>query len=74
MIPDQEKASKKQQESIVDLELDYLAPYLERYPDVESITKAQALEVSAHLQEAPIGLDPKNQLIRDRLRGCDSVY
>ena len=40
-----ERASKEQQESIVDLELDYLAPYLERFPDVESITKAQALEV-----------------------------
>ena len=29
----------------MDLELDYLAPYLERYPDVDSITKAQAFEV-----------------------------
>ena len=56
---EKERATKKQQESIVDLELDYLAPYLERYPDVDSITKAQALEVSAHLQEGPIGFDPK---------------
>ena len=45
---EKERASKEQQESIVDLELDYLAPYLERFPDVESITTAQALEVRIH--------------------------
>ena len=39
----------------MDLELDYLAPYLERYPDVESITKTQALEVSTRLQYGPLG-------------------
>ncbi len=43
---EKEKAIKVQQKSVVDLELDYLAPYLERYADsADSLTKTQAMEV-----------------------------
>ena len=37
--------NKRRQESIVDLEMDFLAPYLQRFPDINSLTKAQAMEV-----------------------------
>lgn len=42
---EQELMFKRRQESIVDLEMDFLAPYLQRFPDISSLTKAQALEV-----------------------------
>ena len=38
---EQEELAKRKQESVMDLELDLLAPYLERYPDVNSLSKAQ---------------------------------
>ncbi len=37
--------NKRKEESIVDLEMDFLAPYLQKFPDISSLTKAQALEV-----------------------------
>jgi oligoribonuclease NrnB/cAMP/cGMP phosphodiesterase (DHH superfamily) len=40
-----EMINKRRQESIVDLEMDFLAPYLQRFPDTSSLTKAQAMEV-----------------------------
>ncbi len=40
-----ELASRRKEESIVDLEMDFIAPYLQKYPDINSLTKAQALEV-----------------------------
>ena len=42
---EQELMNKRRQESIVDLEMDFLAPYLQRFPDINSLTKAQAMEV-----------------------------
>jgi hypothetical protein len=42
-----EMINKRRQESIVDLEMDFLAPYLQRFPDTSSLTKAQAMEVIA---------------------------
>ena len=42
---EQEMINKRRQESIVDLEMDFLAPYLQRFPDISSLTKAQAMEV-----------------------------
>jgi hypothetical protein len=38
--------NKKKEQSIVDLEMDFLAPYLQKFPDISSLTKAQAMEVS----------------------------
>ena len=38
---EQEELAKRKQDSVMDLELDLLAPYLERYPDVNSLSKAQ---------------------------------
>ena len=43
---EQEEMAKRKEESVMDLELDFLAPYLERYPDVKSLSKTQAMEVS----------------------------
>ena len=42
---EQEMLNKRRQESIVDLEMDFLAPYLQKFPDINSLTKAQAMEV-----------------------------
>ena len=42
---EQEQLAKRKEESVMDLELDFLAPYIERYPDVNSLSKSQALEV-----------------------------
>ena len=40
---EQENAARKREEDVMDLELDFLAPYLQRFPDVNSLSKAQAL-------------------------------
>ena len=40
---EQENAARKREEDVMDLELDFLAPYLERFPDVNSLSKFQAL-------------------------------
>ena len=40
---EQEQAARKREEDVMDLELDFLAPYLERFPDVSSLSKFQAL-------------------------------
>lgn len=42
---EQEQLAKRKEESVMDLELDFLAPYLERYPDMNSLSKSQAIEV-----------------------------
>mgnify|MGYP001412139811 FL=1 len=33
---EQENAARKREEDVMDLELDFLAPYLQRFPDVNS--------------------------------------
>lgn len=43
---EQEMAARHREQSVLDLELDFLAPYLERFPDVGSMSRAQAIEVS----------------------------
>jgi hypothetical protein len=40
---EQEHAARKREEDVMDLELDFLAPYLQRFPDVSSLSKFQAL-------------------------------
>ena len=40
---EQEQAARKREEDVMDLELDFLAPYLQRFPDVSSLSKFQAL-------------------------------
>ena len=40
---EQENAARKREEDVMDLELDFLAPYIERFPDVSSLSKFQAL-------------------------------
>ena len=40
---EQEQAARKRQEDVMDLELDFLAPYFEKFPDVNSLSKMQAL-------------------------------
>ena len=45
----EEKIAKLKEDSVVDLDLDYLAPYLERIPEGETLTKAKALEVCQYL-------------------------
>ena len=42
---EQENAARKREEDVMDLELDFLAPYLQRFPDVNSLSKAQALGI-----------------------------
>ena len=42
---EQENAARKREEDVMDLELDFLAPYLKRFPDVNSLSKAQALGI-----------------------------
>ena len=46
---EQEMLNKRRQESIVDLEMDFLAPYLQKFPDINSLTKAQAMEVISNI-------------------------
>lgn len=41
----QEEARKERERSISDLDLDLLAPYLEKYSGADSLTKSQALAV-----------------------------
>ena len=43
---EQEQHARRKEESMMDLELDFLAPYLQRIPDISSMTRGQALEVS----------------------------
>ena len=43
---EEEKMAKLKEESVVDLELDFLAPYLERYQDLDAMSKMQATEVT----------------------------
>ena len=42
---DEERARKSREKSIMDVELDFLAPYLERQPNLEALTKSQAIAV-----------------------------
>ena len=44
---EQENAARKREEDVMDLELDFLAPYLQRFPDVNSLSKAQALGIQS---------------------------
>lgn len=44
---DEERAKKFREKSIMDIDLDFLAPYLERQPSLESLTKSQAIAVSS---------------------------
>ena len=43
---DQEQAKRDRERSMMDLEIDILAPYIERYSDLESLTKSQVMAVS----------------------------
>ena len=43
---EQEQHARRKEESMMDLELDFLAPYLQRIPDISSMTRGQAIEVS----------------------------
>ena len=43
---EQEQHARRKEESMMDLELDFLAPYLQRIPDISSMTRGEALEVS----------------------------
>ena len=48
---EQEQHARRKEESMMDLELDFLAPYLQRIPDISSMTRGQALEVSTYLEK-----------------------
>ena len=48
---EQENAARKREEDVMDLELDFLAPYLQRFPDVNSLSKAQALGIQFSLND-----------------------
>ena len=45
---EQEKRVLRKEESVLDLDLDYLAPYLERYSDQVALTRLQAVEVRSY--------------------------
>ena len=60
---EQENAARKREEDVMDLELDFLAPYLQRFPDVNSLSKAQALG----MQFLPNDLSKPNNIEYDFL-------
>ena len=73
---EQEELAKRKQESVMDLELDLLAPYLERYPDVNSLSKSQVnanftrtlfKRVSVHPYLITYGLDELRAKVWDGL-------
>ena len=67
---EQEQQIRKKEESILDLELDFLAPYFQRYADVSSLTKAQALEIREEcLANIRLGLEDKEAILSDQIQG-----
>jgi hypothetical protein len=56
----------------MDLELDFLSPYLQRYPDINSLTRAQAMEVRDEcLNNIRVGLEDKERLLSEQIA---SIY
>ena len=64
---EQEMLNKRRQESIVDLEMDFLAPYLQKFPDINSLTKAQAMEVYINLK---LVFDITSRPVTNRQQDC----
>lgn len=67
---EQEQQARKKEESILDLELDFLAPYLQRYPDVNSLTRAQAMEIRDEcLANIRNSLEDKERFLFEQIQG-----
>lgn len=62
--------TRKKEESILDLELDFLGPYFQRYPDVTSLTRAQAMEIRDEcLNNIRVNLEDKERILSDQIEG-----
>ena len=56
----------------MDLELDFLAPYLQRFPDINSMTRQQAMEVRDEcLNDIRVGLEEKETLLVAQINGIN---
>ena len=65
---EQEQTARRKEESILDLELDFLAPYLQRHPDVTSLSRAQALEIRDEcLNNIRSNLDDKERYLSEQI-------
>lgn len=52
----------------MDLELDFLAPYLERFPNVNALTRAQAIEIRDEcLNNIRTGLEEKEKFLEEQI-------
>ena len=67
---EQEQLTRKKEESILDLELDFLAPYFHRYPDVSSLTRAQAIDIRDEcLANIRNNLEDKERFLTEQIEG-----
>ncbi len=67
---EQEQLTRKKEESILDLELDFLAPYFHRYPDVSSLTRAQAIDIRDEcLANIRNNLEDKERFLSEQIEG-----
>ena len=65
---EQERAAKVREESVLDLEIDFLAPYLQRFAHHETLSKSQALEIRDEcLKNVKIGLREKEVELEESL-------
>eukprot|EP00093_Oithona_nana_P004408 04408.XXX_95632_92827_1 [CDS] Oithona nana genome sequencing. len=67
---EQEQQIRKKEESMLDLEIDFLAPYFQRYPDVSSLTRAQAMDIRDEcLANIKANLDDKENVLSEQIQG-----
>ena len=67
---EQEQAIRKKEESMLDLEIDFLAPYFQRYPDVSSLTRAQAMDIRDEcLTNIKANLEDKENALSEQIQG-----